>query len=134
MKEGVTCYFCRTSYYCKSTTSSTPCYLLKPWTFGRQKPFFGRFFLLRPHCHFFVVRGFTHMRRRLSRVSHKTHPHHEQLPHVFVPPRTPRCTGIPMWSSVGTSYLGKPVIHFRLTVSGCLSPVALTLRLFLFWL
>ena len=28
VKEGVTCYICRMSYYCKSTTSSTPYYFL----------------------------------------------------------------------------------------------------------
>ena len=52
VKEGVTCYLCRMSYYCRSTTSSTPYNLLKPWTFGQQKPFFGWFLILRPHCHF----------------------------------------------------------------------------------
>ena len=83
VKEGVTCYLCRMSYYCRSTTSSTPYNLLKPWTFGQQKPFFGWFLILRPHCHFFVVRGFIYMRRRLSRVSHMTHPHHGTAPSCF---------------------------------------------------
>ena len=82
---------------------------------------------------FFVVRGFIYMRRRLFPEYHiwpiLTM---EQLPHVFVPSRTPLRTWIPMWSSVGTSYLGKPVIYFRLTVSGCLSPVALTCVCFCF--
>ena len=37
----------------RSTTSSnTPYYFLTPRTIGRQKPFFGRFLILRPHCHF----------------------------------------------------------------------------------
>ena len=52
VKEGVTYCLCCMSYYCRSTASSTPYYFLKPWTIGQQKPFFGRFLILRPHCHF----------------------------------------------------------------------------------
>ena len=43
VKEGVTCYLCRMSYYCRSTTSSTPYNLLKPWTLVNKNPSLGGF-------------------------------------------------------------------------------------------
>ena len=43
VKEGVTCYLCCMSYYCRSTTSSTPYYLLKPWTWVNKTIYWAVF-------------------------------------------------------------------------------------------
>ena len=45
---------------------------------------------------FFVVRGFIYMRRRLSRVSHMTHPHHGTVPSCFCSVQNTTRTRIPM--------------------------------------
>ena len=106
--------------------------LAKTLDLGKQNHLQGGFLILRPHCHF-VVRAFFYMRRRVSRVSHMTAPHHGSAPACFCTIQNTTCTRTPMWSRVGTSYFKTgyplPVDRFRLSPSGrfnlgCISPVA----------
>ena len=103
VKEGVTYYLCCLSYYCRSTTSSTPYYFLKPWTMVNKNRYWA-VSLFEAALPFFVVIGSINMRRRLSRVSHMTHPHHGTVPSCLCIVQNTTRTRIPTWSSAGTSY------------------------------
>ena len=117
----MTYYLCCLSYYCRSTASSTPYYFLKPWTMVNKNRYWAvsHFEAALP---FFVVIGFIYMRRRLSRVSHMTHPHHGTAPSCFCTVQNTTRTRIPTWSSAGTSHLktgySLPVDRFRLSLPG----------------
>ena len=112
---------CCLSYYCRSTTSSTPYYFLKPWTMVNKNRYWV-VSLFEAALPFFVVIGSINMRRRLSRVSHMTHPHHGTVPSCFCTVQNTTRTRIPTWSSAGTSYLktgySLPVDRFRLSLPG----------------
>ena len=122
VKEGVTYYLCCMSYYCRSTTSSTPYYFLKPWTMVNKNRYWAVSHL-EAALPFFVVRGFIYMRRRLFPEYHiwpiLTM---EQLPHVFVPSRTPLVLefpcGLELEPVISKTGYSLPVDRFRLSLPG----------------
>ena len=118
VKEGVTCYLCRMSYYCRSTTSSTPYYFLKPWTSVNKNHSLGGFSSWGRTAIFCGERLHLYAPAPFSRVSHMTHPHIGTAPSCFCTVQNTTRTWIPMWSSAGTSYLKN-----RLFTSGWPLPV-----------
>ena len=118
VKEGVTCYLCCMSYYCRSTTSSTPYYLLKPWTWVNKTIYWAVFSSWGRTAIFLWWEA--------SSICAGAFPvYHiwpfltmDQLPHVFVPSRTPLVLEFPCGLEL------EPVISKnRLSMSGRLLPV-----------
>ena len=123
VKEGVTYYLCCMSYYCRSTTSSTPYYFLNPGLVVGKNHSLGGFSFWGRTAIFFVVRGFIYMRRRLFPEYHiwpiLTM---EQLPHVFAPSRTPLVLefpcGLTLEPVISKTGYSLPVDRFRLSLPG----------------
>ena len=122
VKEGVTYYLCCMSYYCRSTTSSTPYYFLKPWTWVNKTIYWAVFsswgrtaIFCGERLHLYAPAPFPvyHIWPILTM---------EQLPHVFVPSRTPLVLefpcGLALEPVISKTGYSLPVDRFRLSLPG----------------
>ena len=123
VKEGVTyCLCCLLSYYCRSTTSSTPYYFLNPGLVVGKNHSLGGFSFWGRTAIFswWEVSSICAGALFPSITYDPSSPW--KLPHVFAPPRTPRALefpcGLTLEPVISKTGYSLPVDRFRLSLPG----------------
>ena len=125
VKEGVTYCLCCLSYYCRSTTSSTPYYFLNPGLVVGKNHSLGGFSFWGRTAIFswWEVSSICAGALFPSTTYDPSSPWNSSLMFLHRPEQHSYLNSHVVWR--WNQLFQKPVIHFRLTASGCLSPVAL---------